>query len=407
MNLLLVNPVHPSAPHISATRAWRFAEALAAMGHRVVLLTATPPGGNDVQGPGGSLPDMQGHDWREPLVLAAAPFDPSGRAVAGHRLLRKLGTAWRLLRRGGHETTWFDAAVTAAGQLAPGFRPDVIWTTFGRMEAVVVAREIARALRVPWVLDLKDSWEFFVPGPLRRIMARRVGGWSAITTNSTSNAALAMRWHGARAQVVYSGVDEAFLGTVGQTGHDARGRFVLALVGSIYFEDRLRELLRGIAAWSRGLPPAERHQVLLKYVGGDGDMFERIAGGAGLDIAWQASGYLALAKMAATCREAAVNMYVAVDGGFHHKLLELLASGRPVLCFPGEGAEARVLTARLHGELIEPADAEGMMRALQAVHRRWCEGRVPVPCRVELYRQFSWDSQARVLEGVLIDATGK
>jgi glycosyltransferase involved in cell wall biosynthesis len=409
MNLLLINPIHPATPHISAMRAWRFSQALAAMGHRVVLLTATPAGVEE-----GQIPSTHGHDWRAPLVLAVAAFDTTSTAGGRNPLFRRLATAWQLLRRGGHQKVWVEAALGAARRLSSEFRPDAIWTTFGRMEAVFLAREIAQAQRIPWVLDLKDNWELFVPRLLRRLMARRISGWSALTTNAVLHGARARRWLGTQAQVIYSGVDEAFLGGGGQaagvplpskTPADAKDRFVLNLVGSLYFEDRLADLLQGIAAWSRTLTASERQQVVLRYVGGDVGMFERLIELAGLEVACQADGYVPVPSMAVSCREAAVNMYIAHEGSFHHKLLELLASGRPVMCYPQEGSEAHMLAAGLQGELIEPLDREGTMQALRALHHRWRDGADRPAPPLELYQQYSWDSQANLLEGVLINAT--
>lgn len=399
MNFLLVNPVHPDTPHISATRAWRFAQALAAAGHRVVLLTATAPGTE----PRPAARTTE-HDWRRPLVLAAAPFD-TGPDPARTPLFRKLGTAWGMLRHGGRQAAWSIAAVEAATALSPGFHPDVVWTTFGRMEAVIAARRISRALRVPWVLDLKDNWEIFVPGPLRRIMAHRIRGWGAMTTNAKYHARIARRWHRTGAHVIYSGVDEAFLGAAVEAPTGSDGRFVLNLVGSLYFEGRLADLLGGIAAWAATLSPSERSQVALRYMGGDVDMFERGAAAAGLDLATEALGYVPIPAMAMACRDAAVNMYIAHDGSFHHKLLELLACGRPVLCCPAEGEEGRDLAARLGGELVEAADSAAIIAALGAVHGRWSAGDVGPASADDMYRQLSWESQAGLLEGVLIDAT--
>lgn len=409
MNLLLVNPVHPSTPHISAVRAWRFALALSAIGHRVVLLTATPA---DADAP--AIPPLASHDWRTPLVVAPCGFDiDMGTApAAGHPLVRRLRTAWQLLRHGGYQSLWADAAVATAERLADSFRPDAIWATYGKMEAVFVAKRLSGALGVPWVLDLKDNWELFVPAALRRIMAHRTRGWRAITANAAFTDLQARHWHGAVARIVYSGVDEAFFAPAEDLSRNppAGQEFVINLIGSLYYRDRLQVLLCGIAEWSRQLPASDRQRVRLGYLGGDIDMFQRSIGEAGLDIHSRAEGYLPIERMAAAGRNAAVNLYVTHDGSFHHKLLELLACDRPVLVYPPESAESHVLVAQVRGELIEPADAAGVAGALGALHRRWREGAgrriaapgataAPNPCE-----RYSWNSQAHLLEEVLADA---
>lgn len=403
MNLLLVNPVHPSTPHISAVRAWRFACELAGMGHRVVLLTATRSGADQIQ----PQAVLDTHDWREPLVLAPAAFAgiaPPGRFGA----LRRIRTLWQMLRHGGYHVVWSKAAVAAVEQLAPVFRPQVMWATVGKMESAFVARRLSRSLGVPWVLDLKDNWELYVPVPLRSAMARRVSGWDAVTANAGSTGADARRWHRADPRVVYSGVDDAFFraaATQAPAGGDDE-RFVVNLVGSLYFSDRLQELLRGIDQWSRSLSEADRGRVEVRYIGGDTAMFEQAVQATKLAVSSHAGGYVAIEQMAAAARTAAVNMYITYDGCFHHKLLELLASGRPVMAFSKESDESRGLAAQVEGELIEPGNREGVAAALDAIHSHWCSDR---PRRAHAADQspslrYSWNAQARLLEEVLANA---
>lgn len=402
MNLLLVNPVHPSTPHISAVRAWRFALALSAKGHRVAVLTAVPAGGN-----ASASPTSAKHDWCTPLVIAPTRFVTDPPAPHGAALIRKIRTAWQLLRHGGHQSDWVDSAVAAVAHGDSGFRPDAIWAIYGKMEAVFVAKRLSLALGVPWVLDLKDNWELFVPPLLRNVMARRIGGWSAITANAPFTDNQARRWHGVPATVVYSGVDDAFFGRdrTDCANPAAEADFVINLVGSLYYSDKLRELLEGIAGWSRHLSKNYFHRVELRYLGGDVEMFQRSIDVAGLDLRWRAEGYLPIESMALAARSAAVNMYVMHDGSFHHKLLELLASGRPVLAYPCETAESRALAMKVQGELIEPENPAGVARAFDTLHRRW---RTAPRCHArsgpDLCENYSWDSQARLLEEVLIHA---
>ena len=401
MNLLMVNPVHPSTPHISGVRAWRFACELAGMGHRVVLLTANGDG-TSLQQPHIAA---ELHDWRKPLVLAPVAFAakaPSGRLGA----MRKVRTILQMLRHGGYHAHWSNAAVAATEQLQTVFRPDVIWATVGKMESAFVARRLSRSLSVPWVLDLKDNWELFVPGPLRRVMARRVAGWDAVTVNAGATAADARRWHHAEPRIVYSGVDDAFFGSADTqvTAADDH-RFVLNLVGSLYFSDQLQELLRGIDQWSRGLAQDERERIQIHYVGGDVAIFEQAVQASKLVVLTHALGYLPIDQMAAAARSAAVNMYVAHNATFHHKLLELLASGRPLIAFPVEGHESRALAAQFGGALIEPGGVDGIVCALDAIHREWRPPRGPALGVADMapVLRYSWNAQARLLEEVLVN----
>jgi glycosyltransferase involved in cell wall biosynthesis len=394
VNLLLVNPVHPETAHISAVRAWRFAEELARRGHRVVLLSAHADG-LPADGIAAARDLLRAHDWTRPLVLPVACAPDAAPRLPG--LLRRAETAVRLLLRGGLQGTWVRRATILASGLGPAFRPDVIWTTFGRLESVVVARRIARRLRVPWVLDLKDKWELFIPPALRRLVALRTRGWSAVTANSTVNIAQAARWHRGRADLIYSGVDAPFL-AARETPPD-RERFVVNLVGSLYFPQEVERILLAMRLWSEQLPAEARDRVALHYLGGDGAMLRDGYARAGLGFPLVEHGYLAPAALATACRRAAVNAYVAYPGSFHHKLLELLACARPVVAFPGESDEARMLAADVGGQLLVPTDPASLAGCLDTLHRRWLAGEGEGAAADA--GRYSWSAQAALLEETL------
>lgn len=399
MNILLVNPAHPSTAHISAVRAWRFAEELASFGHRVVLLTALPK----VAGQAPFKP-MGPHDWRQPLVVAPAAYTDVVPAV-GNALLRKMRTAWQLLRNGGHQSDWTKAAVTEGVRIGREFRPDVIWATYGKMEALIAAKRLSKRLGAPWVMDLKDNWRLFVPRPLWQPMGWRVRGWHAITANAQFTASQARHFHGSAAAVVYSGVDAAFFDLVRASAHaedTAVPGFTINLIGSLYYADRLQVLMDGVAEWSAGLPEHERQRARLNYIGGDVEMFERAVAASGVGIDTQATGYLQIERLAASVHDAEVNMYVTHDGSFHHKLLELLVCNRPIIVYPCESAESHALVKQVGGELLEPGDAKGVARALADLLARSRKG--PAQAHIphsESCLQYSWPSQARLLEEVL------
>ena len=389
MKLAVVTTVHPATPHISAMRTWRFAQALAARGHQPVLICAGPAVGTAAPV---RRPEPARHDWSRPLVLEvpAAPVRWTGRAF----------TLVRLLVDGGNLAPWTRAAVAAARGLIQDFRPDLVWTTFGRLEAVIAGRRIARVAGCPWVLDLKDNWELYVPAPLRRAMVRRISGWAALTANAEFNRDLARRGLGGEATVVYSGVDAAFLARAGHL--DPGAGFAINLVGSLYDPRWLAVLLAGVRRWAAALAPEARRELRLVYLGADQRAFA-----AGLvrqppGIAAASTGWVAVADLARACRGAGVNAYLFHPGTFHHKLLELLACGRPVLAVPGERAESRVLAAGTGGDLRTAASPAAVARELARAHTRWRAAVGPAPAGP--FAPFGWDAQAAVLEGVLVGA---
>ncbi len=396
MNILLVNPVHPATAHVSAVRAWRFAQELSALGHRVLYLTGARTGSS--QAP---ISLLASHDWSRPLLLAPAEYSVDSSPPNRNGALRKIETAVRMLLDGGYQSAWLRAATQAV--LKSGFRPDVVWATFGKMEALFAARRIARELHAPWVLDLKDNWDLFVPKGMRRLMARRLQGWSAATANSPFTQAQAAGFSGGSVDLVYSGVDDVFIMPAADSGPDP-ATFVVNLIGSLYFPERLSALFNGLQQWLGKLSAAERDRVALIYLGGDIEMASACRTQSGLEAQIQMRGYLPVEDMAKACRLAALNMYVAYPGNFHHKLLELLACNRPVLAYPQESTAAQAIAAQVGGEILPAPDAGAVAHALGSVHRRWQAG--SIGRKRSHCQQYSWRSQTLVLQESLRRAAG-
>lgn len=400
MDILMVNPVHPTTPHISAARAWRFAQELSALGHRVVLLTRPlqPDGATP-------MPELATHDWAGPFVLECAGVTATSSTRVGGRLRSKLRTAVGLLRHGGSDGQWHDEALRRILDLvATGtFRPDVAWATFGKGEALFVARKAAQGIGCPWVMDIKDNWELYVPTGLRRLLAWRVRGWSKATANAQLTAACVSTWHGATAQIVYSGVDQAFLahpapGTV-------PGNFVLNLVGSVYSRQVVERFFRGIRRWLAALGD-RAGAVELHYYGGDVEMVASVAAEILPGVSVQTHGFASIDQFAKACASASVNTYLAYSKTFHHKLLELLSTGVPTITMPGEAEESMELVAMYGTPFHVVADENGLAMCLEKLFQQHAANDFPPPSTAGLDRH-SWQNQARQLESILIAAVHK
>src|SRR5687768_1858687 len=333
MNIVMINPAHPSTPHISAVRAWRFSQELAHRGHRVMLLTGSSGSRASAEAP------LTAHDWRHPFVEACALTPVQDVIPQASGAIRRATTAVRLLRHGGRQGGWVREAVRAAAQSRQTFRPDVVWCTCGMLESAFAAKQIAAEAGRPWVLDIKDNWESLVPRGLRHLMARRIRGWAAMTANSEFTANLATKGQATTPAVIYSGVEPDFF-VSSRDAQEPPARFSINVIGSVYFADKLGSCLEGLRAWWEGVALNQRPLVSITYLGADVEIVKSVASRHWPQMPLQVPGYVPAPEMARLCKAAAANTYIANPTTFHHKLLELLASGRPVIAFPCEMPES-------------------------------------------------------------------
>ena len=137
------------------------------------------------------------------------------------------------------------------------------------------------------------------------------------------------------------------------------------------------------------------------YAGGDhakvGAALQPLDGLAQVKV----NSYLPLSELAALCRSASVNVYIRNPAGFHHKLLELLACGPPVVAFPGETDESRRLAAASGGELFCPNNKEELVEILSQITARIPASNIASPAQ----SAYTWTAQALILEQVLHQST--
>lgn len=397
MRAVFVNYIHPETQHVSGQRVSFFARSLARQGHRIVLLTKGMGFNAPGSGPTELPTQLMNHDWRVPFHIACPPQEDAGlEKLRGNGLpvvIRKSAVVLQYTRNGGMFSDWTSATRRYWIPLAEAFRPQVVWGTFGNTDTWIVAQGVARAARCPWVADLKDGWEEFIPWGLRTMNAMRFRDAVAMTANSRRFAAQGATWFLKTPRVVYSGVAAPFL------EDEAPPRVVLAprrlcVVGSLYDERALGELLQGINTWVRGLDENVETRIEVVYAGTDAARFRN--GGRTLNERCRVvvHDYLPLADLAGLCRQASMNLYIRNRRTFHHKLLELLACGRPVLAFPGESEEAIELAKRVQGRLLPVWDSQLLPQAITQALAEQFDGMLAQRIVAE---HFSWDVLARNL----------
>lgn len=398
MRLVFVNHSHPSMPHVSGMRAWEFARVLAGRGHQVVLLCEWREGAEPAPPLEAVATRLHDHGWSEPFVLAVKPREipliDRLRSPQTPSLLRKSLVAQSYVMKSGVFTDFSDAAQPYLEQLARTFKPQVVWGTFGNTDCWLIAKRLARLSGGDWVADMKDAWDWWVPSGLRSLLARRFRDMAAATANAGFNAEILARWFPAKPVVVYSGVEEEWIRRSQSTPPEG---FRVVLVGGLYDQHHFTRFISGFTSWVRGIAPGDRSDIELVYAGSDAARVKSAVTELAREIRVDIRGYVPLAEFAGLCQGAAVNVYLWSATTFHHKVVELLCCRRPIISFPGERDESRMLSTETGGSLNPCATESDLHRVLNAIR----QGGLQPPGGPEALQHLTWARQADRLESVL------
>jgi glycosyltransferase involved in cell wall biosynthesis len=282
------------------------------------------------------------------------------------------------LRRLGHRLAypdgqigWYPGAVVAGRRVLGRQRFDVVLSSSFPITAHLVARTLSRAARTPWVAEFRDPWsDTLPPGHPRRRRAHALE--TAIAKRATCVLMPTPTWathFGAR-----WGTDVAVLPNgcdVGAAPPPAPDRPVLTHVGSFY--PRRQSLLALWQALHR-LVATESVAPRIRFVG---DLPPEVRAGAsdfGLGELVEPTGFVPHEEALGLARASSMLFAsgpTAGDAGARGwvpaKLFEYLGSGLPILYLGNPAGDAGRMLARYPGcYVVEPADLDGVSRALQA-----------------------------------------
>jgi hypothetical protein len=285
-------------------------------------------------------------------------------------------------RTGGE--AYFDIIVEA-------FSPEVVWGTFGNTDTWTMSQNLAQKANCPWVADFKDNWNVFIPDGLKYLMARRFRDSAHMTVLSESHLDEADRWFGGAKTVLYSGVDPA--------AAMENPAFRIVIAGSVYDENRLAQLVWGLRDW---LNATVAQNIELCYAGNEGEIVERLTAPLEERCQRRFLGYIALNELAALQASATANIYIHNERClFHHKALELIAAGRPILSYPDETKETQQMAAEAGCALFVCQDRNHIADAMDVI----AAGNFPAP-DPQGRAQFPWQARAKTLETVLSRVVG-
>lgn len=379
-------------------RLGRFADAMAQRGHSVIILSAClpncPVSTDEIEN---KLAGIHSKNWESPLIIPVTPKAYWPTQAVRQRLVpsivRRGLTAWSFLRHGGAFPDWTKAAKPIARKIAKRFNPDLVWATFGNTSNLWLGRYIASQSNCPWIMDVKDNWEAYVPTGLRRLMARRLKSTAGITYNSQNQRTVARQWiKKEREALVYSGVSDAFFSSP-QLARSQPEKHCIFLVGAVRYRDRLVEFVTALGTWLETLSEENRRAIQLRYAGSDSDLVAQVLGAHSLSCDVVIDQQLPVDRFAELCADARLVCYLWAPYTFHHKLLELLVASRAVLAYPGEHEESIQLASTVDTPLEVCASTEALR---QTFSKHWAQRTGPAAERPP--PNWRWDNFADDLE---------
>ncbi|MEE2761565.1 MAG: hypothetical protein VYE18_08980 [Pseudomonadota bacterium] len=341
---------------------------------------------------------FDGHNFEAPFLLAAAPLGPGLLALLRNSLtprpIRQSIALWHYLRHGGVFTDWWGGADQYLPLLAERFHPDIIWASFGNTDCWNIARSLSATAGCPWAADIKDFWSTFIASPLRRHLAGRYRDAATFTALSSTHAADAAPWFGSAVETIYSGIDSGWLGR--EPCNSTAPSF--SLTGTVGGGTQLEELKLAVKSWLETLPTADAGKLEFVYSGNDtalvNEVFSEIRSLCRVTV----NGYVSLEMLRDIQTSSFANLYIKSDRTFHHKIFELLTAGRPAICYPEEGAEAKSLAAEIGATLHSAGNGKAVAAALGESLKRY----PGISVDREAATTFTWDSQAEKLEALLL-----
>ncbi len=378
--VLMISYWYPPTPGAGAQRAAGFARHLAEYGWQPLVVTAKDRGaslsarlfgfGGDESSEGPvrvvRVPDLVG---AESVFVDYAGPPPERR----ESLMRRMVFPDRFL-------IWAARATREARQLTQDQMPSIVWTSFPPASAAMVGGDLARALGLPLVLDLRDPWMGaggYMPRSTRlnagltELERRLVRQAAVVVTISDAMTDDICRRHDVprdRVCTITNGFDLSRCVRV--SGFEPPSPPELVHVGSVSQRNRPDLFLNALASETRRAP----FDGIVSFVGNLSSSYVHRLGLSGIVrtsrmVSWEEA-------WKQTCRATALLLLVGDyvgTWGHNTKLFEYLRSGRPILCLEEmPGSNDRRLLEELAAERTvfrSLNDSAGMVDGIREVLR--------------------------------------
>ena len=170
---------------------------------------------------------------------------------------------------------------------------------------------------------------------------------------------------------------------------------IITLSGS-FNNNLMTEFLEILALFS--LKNKTSRHIVVNYAGAKHKAFEEITNHlTDHKLDFKIMSYLNIHEFLNLCRNSHVNTYIRVfnSTAIHHKSIELLSCGRPLLVYPGETEEVKQLIHNAGGELICCNSKEDLFAAFNELTLRPTQGFYYYD--PDKLIQLTWEAQADIL----------
>ena len=401
MRAVFINHCHPDTPHVCAIRMREFAKAMAARGHKIILLTETLYASPEAASVSMTEKQLDDHDFTFPFYMAAPPVGfpllnmlRKGQLIWG---IRQFIIFWSYKRHRGVLTNWRRGCQPYLDLIASKFSPDAIWSTFGGTDCWNIAQDLASKSGCAWVADIKDLWGTFIPWPFRSSLAQSYCNAVAMTTFSKLHKLESEVYFPMDKYVLYSGFNSYQINAVTTVPSD---QFFISITGSIYNPRYLDTVLLAISEWLKYRSSKFQNNFKLIYAGTENNEVNLALKRVNWKFKTEINNYLDPNQYFAILAKCNLNIYLRSDGRFHHKIFELLAIGKPIMCFPAESVEVIDLFDEVGGKLFNCQSFDNILTSLESLGDRLMSTRR----KNKQMAKFQWDHQVEILENVLGDA---
>ncbi|HDN74462.1 MAG TPA: hypothetical protein ENG16_05540 [Archaeoglobus sp.] len=417
--VLVITYYFPPRPGVASLRLRGLAKFLPEYGWEPVILTAALPGKPEpcfkvVQTP---YPGDVTARWKRRLGLAADKgfqeqirIPRALRERKGSFTTKVFNLAKAIIAYPDDQKGWYPFAVEVGHDLLKNGEFDALLSSSGPVTCHLIARELKRSHRIPWVADLRDLWtqnHYYPYGSLRRLLERRLevktlGTADVLVTVSKPFAQKLQLLHcGKLVIAIPNGYDPDEVATAPLTKE-----FTITYAGQLYQGKRDPTLLFRAIAELISEGRIDRQDIKIRFYGTTEYWLAKAIKRFGLEdvvsLHPQVSRYIALEKQ----RESQVLLLLQWDhpeemGVYPGKVFEYLAAQRPILAIGGpKGVIAELLEET--GAGIHACKYEDIKSILTKFYKQYkTYGYVPYTGCKERIAKYSHREMARRFAEVL------